>query len=232
MEREANDETYLQDLESRVVGATSEEDKANAVVQGLRKELTRARDNESSCEEYISTLEERLAEAEHDHELMQREIDRLEHVVERQRSIGKLDNLLYELDNIRRNDSKASNNESRVNGHSKQESHSHRSFHEDDPPEVESGAQDEARELGVESHAATQGLDRAVAAAEHAASQAERVLRPEATRSASQTPQSPAQARFVADKLETVTQELFDLRMEHETTVSDYDELARKYQVA
>jgi len=232
MEREANDETYLQDLESRVVGATSEEDKANAVVQGLRKELTRARDNESSCEEYISTLEERLAEAEHDHELMQREIDRLEHVVERQRSIGKLDNLLYELDHIRRNDSKASNNESRVNGHSKQESDSHRSFHEDDAPEVESGAQDEARELGVESHAATQGLDRAVAAAEHAASQAERVLRPEATRSASQTPQSPAQARFVADKLETVTQELFDLRMEHETTVSDYDELARKYQVA
>src|SRR5687768_18427510 len=34
---------------------------------------------------------------------MQREIDRLEQVVERQRSLGKLDSLLYELDHVQEN---------------------------------------------------------------------------------------------------------------------------------
>ena len=70
----------------------------------LRKEISRIRENEAAAEEYISTLEERLAEADQDTELMQREIDRLEQVIERQRSLGKLDNLLYELDQV--NDAK------------------------------------------------------------------------------------------------------------------------------
>jgi len=45
-------------------------------------------------------------------------------------------------------------------------------------------------------------------------------------------PPSPAQSRFVQDKLENVTQELIDLRVEHETTVNEYDLLHAKYEEA
>ena len=99
-DREASTEKYLHDLEARLDGQASGEDKSSAVVAELRKEIARIRENEASCEEYITTLEERLAETDQDMELMQREVDRLEHVVERQRSIGKLDTLLHEFDNI------------------------------------------------------------------------------------------------------------------------------------
>ena len=235
MDREQNDENYLRDLESRVAGATTGEEKSNALVQGLRKELARARENESSCEEYISTLEERLAEAEQDHEMMQREIERLEHVVERQRSINKLDNLLYELDSIRQADTK-SGAEPHINGHVKKDSElTFRS------------AADSEYSRSSDYHDATNSTPERVetegetleAIAEHDKSDEpehqipapvsiERSLRVDEA----EEPTSPAQSKFVADKLENVTQELFDLRMEHETTVTDFDELQRKYQMA
>jgi len=100
MDRESSTENYLHDLETKLDGHTSGEEKNTAIVSELRKEIARLRENEASCEDYISTLEERLAESDQDSELMQRELERLEHVVERQRSLGKLDNLLYELDHI------------------------------------------------------------------------------------------------------------------------------------
>ncbi|KAK6332454.1 hypothetical protein TWF730_004128 [Orbilia blumenaviensis] len=99
-DRESSTETYLADLESRLNGHTFGEEKSSAAISELRKELTRVRENEASCEDYISTLEERLAEADQSMEIMQRELERLEHVVERQRSLGKLDNLLHELDTL------------------------------------------------------------------------------------------------------------------------------------
>ncbi|KAF2401497.1 kinesin-domain-containing protein [Trichodelitschia bisporula] len=232
MDREMNDENYLRDLETRVAGATTGEEKSSAMIQGLRKELTRARENEASCEEYISTLEERLAEAEQDHEMMQREIERLEHVVERQRSINKLDNLLHELDGVRQVEM-----EPYTNGHAKHDSDSYHSVaseakdvHDDassaytsprhsgpvatvdtlQPILEASPAQDKDLETHTPANIATSGL--------HVEDDHE--------------PTSPAQSRFVADKLETVTHELFELRMEHDATVTDYDELQRKYQVA
>ncbi|KAK6514179.1 hypothetical protein TWF506_008590 [Arthrobotrys conoides] len=99
-DRESSTETYLADLESRLNGHTFGEERSSAAISELRKELTRVRENEASCEDYISTLEERLAEADQSMEIMQRELERLEHVVERQRSLGKLDNLLHELDTL------------------------------------------------------------------------------------------------------------------------------------
>jgi kinesin family protein 4/21/27 len=45
-------------------------------------------------------------------------------------------------------------------------------------------------------------------------------------------PQSPAQSKFVEDKLENVTQELFDLRVEHESTINEFDLLSAKYEEA
>ena len=238
IDREANDENYLRDLEARVAGAATGEEKNNAVIASLRKELARARENEASCEEYISTLEERLAEAEQDHEMMQREIDRLEHVVERQRSIGKLDNLLYELDHIRQTDTKAGA-EPVVNGHSKKESaESFHSFARSDRFQAsENGdtAPMPIRRDSVTRHPeGLEGID-------------EREVTPDADQEAEgapvvknhslqvrevEEPTSPAQSKFVADKLDTVTQELFDLRVEHESTVHDFDELQRKYQIA
>ncbi|KAK6526209.1 hypothetical protein TWF694_004829 [Orbilia ellipsospora] len=99
-DRESSTEVYLADLENRLNGHTSGEERSSAVISELRKELNRVRENEASCEDYISTLEERLAEADQSMEIMQRELERLEHVVERQRSLGKLDNLLHELDTL------------------------------------------------------------------------------------------------------------------------------------
>ncbi|CRK17431.1 hypothetical protein BN1708_017578, partial [Verticillium longisporum] len=78
MDREASTENYLHDLEAKLDGHTSGEEKNATIIIELRKEISRVRENEASCEDYISTLEERLAEADQDAELMQREIDRLE----------------------------------------------------------------------------------------------------------------------------------------------------------
>lgn len=210
-DREASNESYLKDLESKVDGITSGEEKQTAIIQDLRKELNRARENEQNCEEYISTLEERLAEAEQDHELMQREIERLEHVIERQRSIGKLDNLLYELDNINKENKPA--DQSLTNGHSEKSN----------GPDVEKTADvDEVERSGSPS-------------AELSDAQTPEEIKTttvEVAPASEEVPQSPEQSNFVADKLESVTQELFDLRMEHETTVHDFDDLQRKYQVA
>lgn len=235
MDREQNDENYLRDLESRVAGATTGEEKSNALVSGLRKELSRARENESSCEEYISTLEERLAEAEQDHEMMQREIERLEHVVERQRSISKLDNLLYELDSIRQTDA-TPGAEPHTNGHVKKDSeistksataseYSRSSDYQDATPTIPERGETETETLqAIAEH------DKELEPAHHVPVPVaiERGLRIEEA----DEPTSPAQSKFVADKLENVTQELFDLRMEHETTVTEFDELQRKYQMA
>jgi len=43
---------------------------------------------------------------------------------------------------------------------------------------------------------------------------------------------SPAQSKFMQDKFESVSQELFDLRLEHESTVNEFDLLSAKYHEA
>ncbi|KAF2667627.1 kinesin-domain-containing protein [Microthyrium microscopicum] len=249
MDREQNDDNYLHELESRVAGANTDEEKSMALVTSLKKELSRVRESEAGAEDYISTLEERLAEAEQQHDIMSREIDRLEHVVERQRSIKKLDNLLYELDHIRQND--ASNGllptsrdpapaQPITNGHSRHPEDS--SF--DTIAEGESI--EHIDELEGQSHTKSPTHSRAIDSLGGAVqepvdaqndSEASRApLQINSSKSishdADEQPSSPAQSRFVNDKLETVTQELFDLRMEHENTVGSFDELQRKYQVA
>lgn len=70
MDRESNTENYLHDLEAKLDGHTSGEEKNSAIVMELRKEIARVRENEAACEDYISTLEERLAEADQDADLM------------------------------------------------------------------------------------------------------------------------------------------------------------------
>lgn len=236
MDREASNEDYVKSLESQIDSSANGIEKNDTTISDLREKLQKARENESSAEEYISTLEERLAENEQEVDLMQREIERLKHVVERQRSIGKLDNLLYELDNIRQTEAKGE--EPHVNGHSKKNS----------DPFLEKGSSGRnsrqfnshvdaiAEEDDVE-RPSSRGSDRPGAAdaaddtsdAKDDTAVSTKELAPEEQL---EVPQSPAQSKYVQDKLESVTQELFDLKVEHEGTVQDYDRLASKYQEA
>jgi kinesin family protein 4/21/27 len=233
-DREANNEQYLRDLEARVDGVISGEEKSSTIIQDLRKELARTKANESSCEEYISTLEERLAEADQDHEMMQREIDRLSHVVERQRSIGKLDNLLYELDNIRQTDAK-DDTASLVNGHTKTNSDPFVALKRSSTGSTRqlNGHVDSIEEEDLE-QPATAGADEPIAKddTEEQSDDKDQDTTSLAASEPTDLAQSPAQSKYVADKLDNVTQELFDLRMEHEGTIVDYEKLANKYQEA
>ncbi|KAE8349760.1 hypothetical protein BDV28DRAFT_54767 [Aspergillus coremiiformis] len=240
LERESGTETYLHELESRLDGHSSGEEKQAAIISELRKELGRARESEANCEDYITTLEERLAEADQDMELMQREVDRLEHVVQRQRSLGKLDNLLYDLDHNQQNGSaKMDRDEIEMHPPVKGAYHPQRraasldvlteavetAIPESDEDLGEPAAEVEGEALKSESVAETnEDLEVLENATAHLETDRNEPAR-------DQTP-SPTQSRVVADKLDTVTQELFDLRMQHESTVSEYELLEAKYEQA
>ncbi|KAI1127603.1 hypothetical protein F5Y10DRAFT_242581 [Nemania abortiva] len=239
MDREANTESYLHDLEAKLDGHTSGEEKNTTIIQELRKEIARIRENEAACEDYISTLEERLAESDQDQELMQREMDRLEQIIERQRSLGKLDSLLYELDHIKDDDNKADpENEpgqSQGIGHRRtfsersNKSHASRTSQSlrEVLPKVAEGVETkeaiEEESWEVVPTEATDGVDESETTAKG--------TEPSVT-DTEYPPQSPAQSQFVNDKLETVTQELVDLRVEHESTLGEYDLLHAKYEEA
>ena len=219
LDREASTETYLSDLEAKLDSQNSGDDQNAAVLVELRKELARIREIESGNEEYIATLEERLAEREQDLELLQREVSRLEHVVERQRSLGKLDTLLNDLDSAR------SINKPIENGYHKE-------------------ALSQAKDGVPKDHEAfRQSLKLAIETPIPESDEEEEgenppLMTPKSNRIVSiqhdvQTPpQSPAQFKTVADKLGNVSQELSDLRVEHESTVNDYEILAAKFDEA
>ncbi|KAL8903147.1 MAG: hypothetical protein Q9207_004116 [Kuettlingeria erythrocarpa] len=242
-ERETSTESYLHDLEAKLDGHSSGEERSTAVIAELRKEITRIRENEASCEDYISTLEERLAESDQDMELMQREVDRLEHVVARQRSLGKLDNLLYEFDHLQQNgDHQENKNPGKpaVNGFSKPPKStrnlSEATLHE----AAETAIPDSDTESEVEP-AATATIPNGIPTLQVKVAQGEKT-RPKfrevkfsdakTRRISDASMQSPAQSQFVADKLEDVTQELLGLRVEHESTVSEFELMSAKYEEA
>lgn len=238
VERDASNEEYVKSLERQIDSSVSGNEKTDTTISDLREKLQKARENESSCEEYISTLEERLAENEQEVEVMTREIERLKHVVERQRSIGKLDNLLYELDTVRQTEPRPE--ESITNGHSRGPS---------DPfieKRASAGTQaDGTRHFSttVDAIAEEEDVERPTTAGA-ASGKGESIVQDDSRSIKSisvkgltaenglEEPSSPAQSRFVHDKLDSVTQELFDLRVEHEGTLQDYERLASKYQEA
>lgn len=232
MDREANTENYLHDLESKLDGHTSGEEKNATIITELRKEIARVRENEAACEDYISTLEERLAEADQDSELMQREIDRLEQVIERQRSLGKLDSLLYELDHMQK-DTLVPEPEVETNGTSHQRLS--RNFSSQSRSQSVSGRQSQMEEPILES----QEEDVAEVTVptiqeEDPNGEVGPPIKPvsEASSHLAERRASSAQSRFVQDKLENVTQELLDLRVEHEGTLTQFDLLHAKYEEA
>ena len=219
MDREASTEIYLHDLEARLDSQSSDDDQNTAVLAELRKEIARIREIENGNEDYIAILEERLAEREQDLELVQREVSRLEHVIERQRSLGKLDTLLNDLDSAR------SINRPLENGYHKEAlSHAqngapkdHEAFRQSLKLAIETPIpESDEEEVGENPPVMTPKSNRIVSVQHD-------VQTP---------PQSPAQFKTVADKLDNVTQELFDLRVEHKSTVDDYDLLAAKFDEA
>ena len=216
IDRESSTEQYLHDLEARLDGRNDGDEKNSVILVDLRKEIGRLRENEVICEEYISTLEERLAEAEQDSELMHREISRLEHVVERQRSLGKLDNLLHELDHIQAN-GKISEEAPMTNGIHKERpiiSRHRQSSMTTLKEAIETPIPESDEEVGEHPPSASPDSGR------------------QQDSNVNGHAQSTAQSRFVAEKLESVNQELFDLRVEHESTVNEFDLLSAKYEEA
>lgn len=234
MDREASTENYLHDLESKLDGHTSGEEKNATIITELRKEIARVRENEAACEDYISTLEERLAEADQDAELMQREIDRLEQVIERQRSLGKLDSLLYELDHIQKDSSVPEPEAELTNGSS--HPRFSRTFGDHSRSQSNSGRQSQLGDTIPESREEDipeEGSISIIAEEEQNGETAsETRLSDGPDPQHEDYPASPAQSKFVHDKLENVTQELIDLRVEHESTLTQYDMLHSKYEEA
>ncbi|KDB21714.1 hypothetical protein H109_06363 [Trichophyton interdigitale MR816] len=265
LDREANTESYLHDLESKLDSHATGEEKNAAIVAELRKELNRARENEASCEDYISTLEERLAEADQDMELMQSEMDRLEHVIDRQRSLGKLDNLLYELDHVQ-------------NGRPPRSEYTGVGIHDSSRKLSSAGSASTIRpkkttrtrtpSLDVLTEAVETAIpesdddllladgstpssiqeetaldlardDAGLAALERATPTSSTFARDthddeddDDTEDHEPEPYTPsaAQSQFVAEKLDSVTQELFDLRIQHDHSMNEYALLNAKYQ--
>ncbi|KAG9243893.1 putative chromosome-associated kinesin KIF4B [Calycina marina] len=252
VDRESTTEHYLHDLEAKLDGHTSGEEKNSAIVMELRKEITRVRENEATCEDYISTLEERLAEADQDSELMQREIDRLEHVVERQWSLGKLDNLLYELDHIQQGgnnfDAKSAiaSEKRTALEHSRQQSLASKRGTQDIIMEAEDeeshlsdgnnskrGNQDIIMEAEDEESHLPDGNNSKRSELEGPVDNGEPIDgEPLSEVATTVHSQAPAQSKFVEDKLENVTQELLGLKMEHEATITELDTLSAKYEEA
>ncbi|KAG9660889.1 kinesin-domain-containing protein, partial [Aureobasidium melanogenum] len=220
-EREANNDAYLRDLETQIEGATTSEEKSSALVASLRKELSRVKDTENNAEQYIATIEEKLAEAEQDREIMQRELDRLENVIERQRSIGRLDNLLAELDNIRHGEQ--TGRPQQLNGHSA-DVKDHDTLDQESAILSTVASGEQAPEQPGDTAVHVSETDRSTTSTTQQSQDVEDLRRKDE--------QQVAQSKFMADKLETMTQELFDLRSEHETTINDYDNLQRKYETA
>lgn len=215
MDREASNDSYTRDLENKMEGATSDEERREAMIAELRKELARVREGEASAEDYISTLEERLAEAEQDQEIMQREIDRLEHVVDRQRSIGKLDNLLGELDRGTANGELTNGTSKGVAKKSAKPSHLDDDY---DPFRPPSAAESKSDYESVDDDANVDERNGDVTP----------VTNGHHVKAAT----IGAQHDFMAEKFESLSQEFFDLRSEHEAVVTDYDNLQQKYRTA
>lgn len=245
MDRELSTENYLRDLESRVDGQGSGEEKNSAVVVELRREIARIRENEAGCEEYISTLEERLAETDQDMELMQREVDRLEHVVERQRSIGKLDTLLYEFDHLQQSDTNQEDKLSKLPPtNTFTEPHVTTRSRKGSSDSILRAAMGTAipesdDEEGIDSvtpdTSTSDPSTKAFAADEDQKKVPPRsieICQPDGKSVSIPPSPTSAQSKFMADKLENVSRELFDLQIEHAATENEYELMSAKYEEA
>ncbi|KAK5938381.1 hypothetical protein PMZ80_009351 [Knufia obscura] len=239
MDREGTTESYLHELEARLQDSTSGSEKHDNLVAELRREMARVRESEMNAEDYISTLEERLAEAEQDMEIMSREVERLEQLVERQRSLGKLHNLLYELDHVQRGQPREAVNEHEIPSVSASVAQATTPSRSSSANGIHTRKQSEPMEIIQEAKELDFTQSESGSPASKASSQKENIT-PHASAKAmavrnpasKDDEPSPAQSKFMQDKFESVSQELFDLRLEHESATNEYDLLSAKYHEA
>ncbi|PNS14702.1 Kinesin-like protein kif7 [Sphaceloma murrayae] len=226
-DREIHTEQYLQELEGQLEGVASSEESTAILIQGLRKELSRAKENQASTEDYISGLEERLAEAEQDSETMKRDLERLEQLVDRQRTIGSIDRQTPTIDTFVKQSIEQTPVPRQINGghYENEDSHITNGSSPPSPLGLDMSDLDRNQPIDTESSPISplevDEPDFPATPAQHAPWD----------RAVSQEQQA-AQSTFMADKLETLTQELFDLRGEHESTMTEFDDLRRKYAIA
>lgn len=239
IDRESSTEIYLRDLESKLDGHSFGEERSSIIIAELRKEIARVRESETSCEEYISTLEQRLAETDQSIEFMQREVDRLEQVVERQRSLGKLDSLLYEFGSIQQHENaldERASYKSLTNGRSQSR------------PESSLENRNASSSLGDTMITTTLESEDRDAAIISPTSFDLKPRTPDQTDdqvrdgrnagvfSPGSQPEissrNSTHSELTADRLNAVTRELFDLQVDHKTTVNEYDILNAKYKQA
>lgn len=250
IDRESSTEIYLRDLESKLDGHSFGEEKSSIIITELRKEIARIRESEASCEEYISTLEQRLAETDQSMEFMQQEVDRLEHVVERQRSLGKLDNLLYEFGNIQRHESALDEippYKTLTNGPSQfrpESSHKNRNGSfilrdttnttmletEDGDAGIISPTRSDVNPRTPDHTDDHVRSDRNAGVSSPDFQQQQEFVVVPSQREIS--PRSSAHSELQAERLNAVARELFDLQVDHKATVNDYDILNAKYEQA
>ena len=248
IDRESSTEIYLRDLESKLDGHSFGEEKSSIIITELRKEIARIRESEGSCEEYISTLEQRLAETDQSMEFMQREVDRLEHVVERQRSLGKLDNLLYEFGNIQQHENALDERppyKPSMNGHSRsrpESSHENRNFGSSLRDAMNTNIlQTEDGDAGIIFPTSSDIKPRTPdqtddhVRSDHNAGISSPDFQQLEFVVASQpeiSPRSSAHSELITDRLNAVARELFDLQVDHKATVNEYIILNAKYEQA
>ena len=218
IDRESTTESYVRDLEAKWDGRAAGEERDSVLMTDLRKEISRLRESGNTQEDYIESLEEKLADADKSTELLQREIARLENLVERQRSVGRLDNLLHELDH---GPSKAANpNDLRQTSERPTTSADKIKL----PPTKIITSTEPTLDEAVNTPLPT--LD------EEGIEETDELNHNVAKDSAPAPSHDSEQSKFLQEKLEVVNQELIELRVDNENTAADYDVLQAKYDEA
>lgn len=237
-DREASSESYMKDVEARLDGISNGEEKHMVIIKDLRKELARIRESEASAEDYIASLEERLAEAERDTDVMQREIQRLTQIVERQRCIGAADNMSHsnvEVPGRAGTQQSSGVTKNRISSPPTDMFHDRlvattTAIHPNDDVLHET-AEQEWKSFGpMEGDAESIISEQTMPDYESSHVQSSRTVY--SNINGYGKADTGAQTTVLMDKLEVVTIELVELKIDHEATVNELNDISRKYQSA
>ena len=215
IDRESSTERYVHDLEAKWDGHMAGEERDSAMLTDLRREMSRLRESSNTQEDYITALEEKLADADQSTEEMQREISRLETVVERQRSVGRLDNLLHELDHGSSRSVNTAGNKPTL----------------DPLPPMANFAASRSKNTKLTDEVLKEAANTPLPTLDEENDE-EETDDDETPKRDTTVSHDAAQLDFLQEKLEVVNQELFDLRADHDAMSSDYDLLSAKYEEA
>ncbi len=234
IENERRGEAQYHYLENELEGHTSNGDEKSAKIEELTRENARLTGNEVVREGYVNDIEESLRLAELNQGDLKKEVRRLAEVVERHRGIENLDKLLHDLDGVRTVDAKHARRRTSsrdITPHSRHDSYSNLrgrrdTIHEDD----EHG--DNSQYDGANSPPSLSPGSAARSEAEGPVDNGESIEEVAAPLANQHNREDPIEVKVVTDKLENVTKELLNLKVEHGATVTQYEDLTAKYEEA